>query len=167
VRVLSILLMVVVCFIGCQQKVDDGSLAPDDAKPYIDQVKGFELENGQTVKQNIDRAVASLRTKGVSIVENGWRTYPGPDFCGECKSVHYVITIDRTAEKFEFLLKDGGKTVEGQNDGTRALLTPPMPKKEPAAKSEAAEKAQGPEKKAEPAPAANPAKGPEKADVPK
>jgi hypothetical protein len=156
--------LVVLALAACQQAADDGSLPSDQAAGPIASVKNHTVTEGVTLFDRVSRAFASLRQKGVKVVENGWRAYPGPGDCPGCVAVHFVVTIDGTSEKYEFLVKDGGKTVEGLNEGAKALLEqppPPAPKVAPpaegAAPVEAAPPAAAPAEGAPPAEAPKPA----------
>lgn len=155
--------LVVLALAACQKAADDGSLPSDQAAGPIASVKNHAVMEGVTLFDRVSRAFASLRQKGVKVVENGWRAYPGPGDCPGCVAVHFVVTIDGTSEKYEFLVKDGGKTVEGLNEGAKALLEPPPPPPAPPAEGAAPVEAAPPA--AAPAEGAPPAEAPKAAEA--
>ena len=128
--------------VGCQKAPEEPTLPEAQAMPMIDVVKNFKLANEATVSQTLNRAIQSLKGRGVRIEEKGWRAYPGPEGCQNCAIVRYVVIISGDGEKYEFLVKDGGKTVEGMNPGTaRVLSVQPAP--EPATEAEKSAETEG------------------------
>ena len=127
VKTLAAVAILLFVFIGCQQQADDDALPAEQGDPLIQSVQAYKLESGMTINNTVQRAISSLKRRSIKVVENGWRAYPGPDGCPGCFQVHFVVTIGGDSEKYEFLVKDGGKLVEPLNEGTRVLMKPPPP----------------------------------------
>ncbi|MCL4233032.1 MAG: hypothetical protein KJ042_00775 [Deltaproteobacteria bacterium] len=124
-RLLLVAIVAVAALGACQKPVDDGSLPAEQAKAPIDAVQNWPVGEGLKLSERIAQGLAGMRGKGARVDEKGWRAYPGPSDCAGCTLVHYVVAINGESEKYEFLVKDGGKSVEGVNEGTHLLLAGP------------------------------------------
>ncbi|MCC6159864.1 MAG: hypothetical protein IT350_17560 [Deltaproteobacteria bacterium] len=127
-RLLFVAVVLVAVLGACQKPVDDGSLPTEQAKGPIDTVQNWTVGDGLKLSERIAKGLAGMRGKGARVDEKGWRAYPGPSDCAGCTLVHYVVAINGESEKYEFLVKDGGKAVEGVNEGTKILLAGPAPR---------------------------------------
>ncbi len=128
IRLLIVVAMFAIALGACQKPVDDGSLPAEQAKGPIDAVQNWSVGEGLKLSERIAQGIASMRGKGARVDEKGWRAYPGPSDCAGCALVHYVVAINGESEKYEFLVKDGGKAIEGINEGTKLLLAGPAPR---------------------------------------
>jgi hypothetical protein len=156
--------------IACQPAQPAQPPLPDaQAAPLITAVQNYVLTNGLSVKGTLESGIKSLAAKGYKVTDEEWRAYPGPADCQNCNVVAFSAVVNNDKEVYEFLVRDGGKFVEGQSDSARIFFvgTPlPTGQKEggkPEAPKTDAEKlgAKPPEKPeaGKPAPEKTPAKG--------
>jgi hypothetical protein len=122
-KFIGILAIVTLVFAACQPTAPAPTPLPaDQAGPLIDQVQNFQLGNGVSIKINIDNAVKGLAARGQQMTDPAWNAYPGPANCQGCNLVVFTAAINQAKERYEFLTRNGGKVVEGYNDGAKMMF---------------------------------------------
>jgi len=131
VKVLGILAVVMFVLAACQQPAPViPPLPPEQAAPLIAKVQNYTLGNGVALKDNIENAIKGLAAKGLPVSDIAWSAFPGTKGCPACTLVVFSAAINKAAERYEFILRDDGKTVEPNSDGARLMfrMRPAPPK---------------------------------------